>query len=216
MTTTWITDIDAMFSTVSDTVADIRLANGLPALEPEGRIIFGQEREAEEHDAPRIVIVPIGHSYEAARQSADVGAPGYEPGEIPLRKYVFTRVIRFEAHIWGGPDPLFLTDPLAKTGSITYDFNTTWELEREFLYALQAKMTIPTGHPVSAEWRQSTNTNRRGRTLVVTFDVRTPIAAEEYTILPYSQTDGDGGVVREVNVTIGSSTVGPVIIPTEN
>jgi len=214
MTTAWITDLDAMFTQVNTTVKAIRVANSLPPLEPDGDIIFGQEREAEEHDAPRIVIVPVSHSYGPARQSADVSATGYVPGEIPLRKYVFTRVIRFEAHVWGPPDPQFLTSPTSKLGSLTYDFNTTWELEREFLYALQASMTIPTGHPITAEWRQSTNTNRRGRTLVISFDVVTPIAGEENTILPYSQTDGDGGVVREVNVTIGTSTVGPVTIPT--
>ena len=74
-------------------------------------------------------------------------------------------------------------------------------------------MTIPTGQPKSAEWRQDTDVNRRGRCLVLTFQVRTPIAGEEYTILPYSQTDGDGGVVREVNVEIGSSQVGPMVVP---
>jgi hypothetical protein len=216
MTTQWITDIDAMFTEVNAKVKAIRVANSLPELSPDGDIIFGKERIPEEHDAPRIVIFPVGHDYEPARQSANVPTTGYEEGEVPLRVYHFTRVISFEAHIWGGPDPQFQDSPTSKLGSLTYDFNTTWELEREFLYALAATMTIPTGQPKAGEWRQDTDVNRRGRCLVVTFQVRTPIAGEEFTILDYSQTAGDGGVTREVTVTIGSTPTGPVVIPTPN
>ena len=217
MTTQWVTDIAAIFASTNTNVKAIRVANSLPALNPSGDILIGQEWLAQEDDAPRIVIVPKGTKYEAAKKMQNAGATGYLPGQIPARGEAYYRWIIFEAHFWGEPDPQFLNaDPTTKLGDLLYDFNTTLELERQFFSSLAASITIPTAFPSSGEFNQETNVNRRGRELTVTFQIGTPITFEPYTILPYSVASGDGGVVQEATLTItpGNSPVGPIIVPT--
>lgn len=217
MTTQWVTDLNAIFTDTNTRVKAIRVANALPALNPSGDILIGQEWLAQEGDAPRIVIVPKGTKYEAARPMQNAGATGYLPGQIPERKVMFLRWLVFDAHFWGEPDPQFLDQPpTTKLGDLLYDFNTTIELERQFCSSLAASITIPMAFPASGEFNQETNVNRRGRELTVTFQIGTPLTFEPYTILDYSTAAGDGKVVRDVNLTIspGNNPVGPVVIPT--
>jgi hypothetical protein len=215
--TQWVTDIAAIFAETNTAVKAIRVANGLPALSPSGDILIGQEFLAQEHDAPRIVIVPMGTKYEAGKPMQNAGATGYLPGQIPDRKFLFLRWLTFEAHFWGEPDPQYLNNaPTTKTGDALYDFNTTLELERQFFSSLQASVTIPMGHPLDGTWNQPTDVNRRGRELTVAFRIGTPLTNEPYTQLPYSVTSGDGGVIRHAYITVSpaNNPVGPEIIPT--
>jgi hypothetical protein len=202
--TTFYTQIGALFAEASVTVAAIRVSQGLPPLVPSGAILIGQEWLAFEHDSPRIVAVPTRTEYSGA---IPTNPPTVGQG-TPPNKYVFSRYMDFDVHIWGEPDPTGV-DPL-------YDFNSTLELEREFLYAMQASMSIPISVPKSGEWRQPQDVQRRGRLLVLQLRIWTPVVAPPYTILPYSQTPNDGGVERDVSVQINpptGATVGPIIIP---
>ena len=212
--TQWVTDFGAIFAETFAAIDAVRTANSLPALsyDPNGLPFIGREWLSQNYDAPRIVIVPIGGPIGAVMQASNAGATDYEIGSIPLRKNLYKCQHEFEAHIWGEPDPQFLNAPTSKVGSLVYDFNSTFELMREFISALQQSMTIPTGHPLSFEWDQPTDINRRGRLLVLKFAVMIPILYEPFTILPYAP--ASGGVTVEATVEIGSSSVGPIIIPT--
>lgn len=206
--TQWITDVDAIFAKTFTLLAAYRVANSLPVAE----CLVGRQYVNFEGAAPRIVVVPVGTTYEAFRPASnDASAPDYGIGTIPLRKGLFTRWMTFDAYFWGEPDPQFLQSPTSKLGTQNYQLNTTVELEREFFAALQQSVTIPTGHPVSGEWNYETVNTTYGASLVVRFRVATPLLWEEYTILPYAPVSG--GVTIETSITIGSSTVGPIIIP---
>lgn len=202
--TVFYTQVGALFSQASTTIAAIRVAQGLPALVPTGAILIGQEWLSFEHDAPRIVAVPTRTEY--------AGALPTNPPQVgtgtPPNKYVYSRYMDWDVHLWGEPDPTG-ADPV-------YDFNSTLELEREFLYAMQAAMSIPIAVPKGGEWRQPQDVQRRGRLLVVTMRIWTPVVAPPYTVLPYSATPNDGGVERDLTVQINPPTgdsVGPIIIP---
>ena len=204
MTSPFVTQVGALFAQASVIVAALRVQLALPPLVPNGAILIGQEWLAFEHDAPRIVVVPTRTEY--------TGAITTNPPQVgtgtPLAKAVYSRWMDWEAHVWGEPDPTGV-DP-------TYDFDSTLELEREFLYAMQATMTIPVSVPRSGEWRQPQDVQRRGRLLVVSFRIWTPVMAPPYNVLPYAQTVGDGGVERDITAQINpptGDTVGPIIIP---
>ena len=212
-----VTSIAAIFAEANTRVRNLRAALGFPALSPDGDILIGQEHLAEEHDAPRIVIVPRGTKYEGAKPMQNAGATGYLPGEVPARKTAFLRWIVFDAHIWGEPDPQYLNNaPTTKVGDPLFDFDSTIELERQWFSSLAATISIPMAYPTAGEFQQDTNVNRRGRELTVTFQIGTPLTHEPYTILDYSTVAGDGKVVRNVNLTItpGNHPVGPEVIPT--
>ena len=192
------------FAEASATIAAIRVSLSLPPLLPSGAIVIGQEWLSFEHNAPRIVAVPTRTEYRGALQS-DTAA---NAGGTPPAKYVFSRDMYFDIHCWGNPDPAGV-DQL-------YGFNSTIELEREFLYAIQASGTIPVTVPQSGEWRQPQDIQMRGRLLVFGIKIWTPVTAPPYTVLPYSVTPQDGGVAREITVQInppGGDTVGPIVIP---
>ena len=193
--TPFVQTVAAIFSQTEAGIATVRAANGLPPLVPSGKLLIGQEYLVREHAPPRIVIVPKGTAYEGAKPMQS--QPG--AGQIPPAKTQFLRWVLFEAHIWGDEDPAG-KDAL-------YSFDSTLELEREFFSQLAASGTIPLAHPLDGEWRQPTDVSKLGRLLVVNFRIGTGLYAEPYTTLPYSSTVGDGGVVRDVSVTIGSSTV---------
>ncbi len=212
-----VTSIAAIFSEANTRVRNLRAALGFPALSPDGDILIGQEHLAEEHDAPRIVIVPKGTKYEAAKPMQNAGAAGYLPGQIPARKSAFLRWIVFEAHFWGEPDAAYLNNaPTTKVGDPLYDFDSTIELERQWFSSLAATISIPMAFPTAGEFNQETNVNRRGRELTVTFQVGAALTHEAYTILDYSTVAGDGKVVRDVILTItpGNNPLGPIVIPT--
>lgn len=206
--TQWITDFDAMFADTVVILDAIRVANSLPAV----TFHIGRQYINFEESPPRIVIVPVGTAYDPVRGSSnDASSPDYAIGSIPLRKQIYNRWMSFDAYFWGEPDPQFLTSPTSKAGSQSYQLNTTLELEREFFYALQASATIPSGQPISGDWNFETPNTAFGANLVVRFRMATPLLAEAYTILPYAPVSG--GVSIEATVTIGSSSVGPIIIP---
>lgn len=201
---TFYTQVKALFAETSARIAAIRLDASLPPLVPSGAILIGQEWLAFEHDAPRIVAVPTRTEYAGAIPTN----PPAVGQDAPPNAYVYTRYMDWDVHIWGEPDPTG-ADP-------TYDFDSTLELEREFLISMQAAMTIPISVPRSGEWRQPQDVQRRGRLLVLQLRIWTPVVAQPSTILPYSTTPNDGGVVRDIDVQINPPTgqsVGPIIIP---
>lgn len=212
--TQWITDIDAIFAETSTLIAAVRTANSLPPLQDAGAILVGPQYLKFNQSAPRIVVVPVGTAYDPVRGSSNAGATGYEIGSIPDRKQLYNRWLLFDAYFWGEPDPRWLTTPTSKDGEQNYAWNTTLELEREFFSCLQQSMSIPTGHPISGEWNTETKNTQYGQNLTVRFRIATPLLAEAYTILPYAPVSG--GVTVEATITIGSSSVGPIIIPGEN
>mgnify|MGYP006266665485 FL=1 len=201
---TFYTQVKALFAETSARIAAIRADASLPPLVPSGGILIGQEWLAFEHDAPRIVAVPTRTEYAGAIPTN----PPTVGQDAPPNAYVFTRYMDWDIHLWGEPDPTG-ADP-------TYDFDSTLELEREFLISMQAAMTIPVSVPRSGEWRQPQDVQRRGRLLVLQLRIWTPVVAQPSTILPYSTTPNDGGVVRDIDVQINPPTgqsVGPIIIP---
>lgn len=210
MTTPFVTDFASFFSEAQVLIAAVRAGLGLPALVPNGKILIGQEYLAREHDAPRIVVVPIGAAYEGAKPMQ--ARTGY--GAPPDRKYAWFRGLTFSAHFWGNPDPAGADE--------IYDLSSAIELEREFCSSMSSVMTSTklSFYPTAGQWKQGTaNETRRGRVFEMDFVIGTPVTFEPYTILPYSQTAGDGGVVRDVTMTIsppdGSApqNVGPIVIP---
>lgn len=206
--TQWITDVDAIFTETAATIAAIRLANSLAPV----TFLIGRQYVNFEGSAPRIVIVPTRTTYGPVQQASNTAAaPDYDIGQIPLRKNLFLRWMHFSAYFWGEPDPQWLQDPTSKLGSQNYGLNTTIELEREFFQALQESITIPMAHPLSGEWVWESPNTAYGANLVVEFRIGTPLLAEAYDILPYAPVSG--GVEVDVNITIGTSTVGPIVIP---
>ena len=77
----FVTDLVALFTPVAAQIASERVTLGLPALKAPspvaagqvGALMIGQEWLRAEQSAPRIVIVPMGARYEAARR------PGVQP-----------------------------------------------------------------------------------------------------------------------------------------
>ena len=219
MAVQWVTDIAEIFRATGERVQAIRTANNLLELSGTGDpgniagLCIGQEWLAQEMDAPRIVVVPIGTAYEGAKPMQNKGVPGYDIGKIPDRKAFYFRWMTFEAWFWGEPDPQYLDLPTDKVGNPVYDFNTTIELERQFCVGLYESISAPMAYPMSGEWRQTQNVNRRGRSLVVTFKIGTPVFGEPYTILAYQP--AVSGVAIEVTISMGDSTTGPILIPGE-
>lgn len=210
MTTQWVTDLEELFAATLATVATIRTANSLPT----ATVHIGAQYLEFSEAAPRIVIVPTGTRYEAKRNGQGTDDTDYVSGQIPLRKFVYFRWMLFTAHFWGEPDPQFLQSPTSKLGSQYYPYNTTIELEREFFYALQANLSIPMAFPTQGEWILDTKNSQYGQNLAVQFQIGTPVTAEPYTILPYAVSSGDtDAVVRDITITIGSSSVGPIVTP---
>jgi hypothetical protein len=220
----YVTELDTFFLNVYAKVAAQRAALSLPALVPSSLPNFqiGGEFAPEAQIAPRIVIVPTGvDSYDFSQQM-----PFNQNGRDitrNARKSVYRRWLTFEAQLWGEPDATArdVSDPTNPTApgtpNPTYGFNSTIELEREFIVAI-VSLIGSAGQawaPTSATWPPpNAQNNRYGRLLVLSFKVATPVTETPYVILPYSQTPGDGGVKREIDVSIsvdGSTETLPTI-----
>jgi hypothetical protein len=221
----FVTALDTFFSNVYAKVASQRAALSLPALVPNSLPNFqiGGEFPPEAQVAPRIVIVPTGiDSYDFSQQM-----PFNQSGaDITrnARKSVYRRWLTFDAQLWGDPDqtPRDVSDPTNPTPpgtpSPTYGFNSTIELEREFIVAI-VSLIGSAGQawaPTSAVWPgPNAQNNRYGRLLVLSFKVATPVTEVPYAILPYSQTPGDGGVKREITASISVDGVVTSVPTTE-
>ena len=208
----FVTDLATFFSNVYAKVASERSLLGLPALIPNSLPNFqiGGEFGPEAQAAPRIVIVPTGvESYDFSQQMPFTQTPT-NIGRVPS-KSSYRRWLTFDAQLWGDPDQTArdVSDPTNPTApgvpSPTYGFNSTIELEREFIVAI-VSLIGSAGQawaPISAVWPgPNAQNNRYGRLLVLSFKVATPVTQTPYVILPYSTTPGDGGVARQITPEI--------------
>ena len=223
----FVTDVNVLFDTVYAQIVTIRAGLGLPPMQPlvagstGGGFQIGQEFLQQQQVAPRIVIVPTGGDFDFMT-TMPVGAIS-DPRTSP-RKPIYSEWAKFEAYIWGDPD---LTPrpsggaagPAPYVPNARFDFNTTYELRREFISAMYDAMTGGSFRPTSAAWVQPTDNVRYGRVYVLSFQIRVPIEQEPYVYLAYSTTLGDGGVegVTTVNLTdptgANPEPIGIVIAP---
>ena len=208
----YVTDLGTLFTAVYAKVASQRAALSLPALVPNTLPSFqiGGEFAPEAQVAPRIVIVPTGIDAYDFSQQMPFNQSGTDISRVP-RKSVYRRWLTFDAQLWGEPDltardvsdPTNTTPP--GTPSPTYGFNSTIELEREFIVAM-VSLIGSAGQawaPTSATWPgPNAQNNRYGRLLVLSFKVATPVTETPFTILPYSVTPGDLGVERVITPSI--------------
>lgn len=209
-----VTDINALFVDAYTIIAADRAERSLPVLVPAAlsTLQIGAEYLPQEQDAPRIVIVPTRFEYEYISPQPISSQLG--KASTLSAKSIFTRWMLFEAHIWSNPDPGTLT-----ASSPYFDFNSAIELEREFHVAMRQTCGGAAYQPLGAEWLQPTNDTRRGRLLVVSFRIATPVTETPHTFLPYSTVPGDGGVVGKVTIQATSpdgtqtETVGVINAP---
>jgi hypothetical protein len=123
----------------------------------------------------------------------------------------------FRAHFWGDETPTPQSPPTEQ--DLWYSFNSTIELEREFLGALMRNCgNDPAVKLHGADWVQPTNMQRLGRLLVLTFSIETPVTDEPWTILPFAQSTGSSGLGIQIDVAMSfpdgtSSDQGLIIIP---
>jgi hypothetical protein len=127
------------------------------------------------------------------------------------------RRCNFRAHFWGDETPTPSSPPTEQ--DLWYSFNSTVELEREFLGALMRNCgNDPAVKLHGGEWVQPTNMQRLGRLLVLSFSIETPVTDEPWTILPYAQSTGGSGVSIQIDPVMlfpdgTSSDQGLIIIP---
>jgi hypothetical protein len=201
----FVTDLPALFTQVFAKVAAMRTALSLPALVPSNLPNFqiGGEFAPQAQVAPRIVIVPTSCEYDYSQQMPTTQTP-QNIGRL-ARKSAYRRWMYFDAQFWGDPDltarPSGSTAPGIPDPS--YGFNSTIELEREFLIAFTSLIgsAKDAWQPMRSEWTAANvGNNRYGRLLILSFRVATPVTEIPYDILPYSQTPNDGGVTGTINV----------------
>lgn len=216
MPSPYYTDMVAMFSGVSAQIVATRAALGLNPLKVPavivpnqgglvGALMIGQEWVDANHSPPRIVIVPKGARYAAAK------VMGVQPGQGLVRnanpKVRRLRILEFEAHLWGQPD---LTNQ-----NTLQDFNDCLELERELLTAMFDNLTnVPGIEIMGGRFEQPQNMNRLGRLYLLNFAIHTPVADNSYVILPFANPGPSGvSVVTQVSAVFadGSSSIAGVI-----
>lgn len=210
----FVTDLAGMFGPVSDQIVLQRSKLGYPALVAPssttpgvvGALLIGQEWLRHEHSPPRIVLVPVGSSYEApTRAGIQPYAGAMQDSTQKLRK---GRWLLFEAHLWGDPDSTFQ--------NALQDFNACIELERELLTSMSDQFGGTTNIKVTrGEFKQPTDENRAGRVLVLSFGVWTAVVDLPWTFLAYATSTTAGvSVATAVAVTWpdGSSTQAGVIV----
>jgi hypothetical protein len=207
------TDLIAIFQTIFADVIANRLARGLPPLIATH---LGKEWIRSEESPPRIVVVPTTTAYKPSRR---IGAQPMRGtiDQVNPRPF-FRRIMHFAAHFWGDESPAPSNPPTEF--DLWYSFNTTIELEREFLGALMRNVgndpAIYDG--LHGEWVQPSDQNRLGRMLVLAFTIETPVTDEPWTILPFAQSSGASGVQIDVDTQMvfpdGTSTdQGTFVIP---
>lgn len=198
----FVQDVTQLFTSAYQQVVATRATLGLPALQPSTLTAFqlGKEFLDQNQSPPRIVITFTRAAYDRGM----VMSTSTPLGATMPQKSLFTRWLEFEAHIWGDPDQTARPSP-DPTPTVPpalpnpyYDFNSALELEREFIEAMYdnaGAVFIPLG----LEWVQRSDTDRYGRTAVLTFKIATPVIEEPFTILPFA-TSTSSGVVGQVDI----------------
>lgn len=192
----FVTDVSALFAAAQAQVVAMRSSGGWPPLVT-GGFQFGEESIYQEQAPPRIVIVPKGDEIRAYKPGDPAPA---RFGINPFPRYL--RVMDFEAHLWGDPQPSPSNPPTIS--DLTWDFSACFELERELLVALAANLGgVVNLRAHGSEFRQPTNDLRLGRLLVLRFTVDTPIVEDALVVLPFSSTGVPGTTVAiDVDVSI--------------
>ncbi len=213
----YVTDLSMFFTSVYANVAQYRAVLNLPPLVPNSLPAFqiGAEFAPQAQVAPRIVIIPTGVSrYDYSQQMPTTQTPT-NLGRSPY-KSTHRRWLTFDAQIWGDPDLTTrdVSNPANTTAPGVPDpvmgFNATIELEREFIVAISSLIgnAGQAWAPLNAQYTTANAANNRyGRLLVLSFEVATPVTMAPYKLLPYSTTQGDGGVVREIDASISINGV---------
>lgn len=176
------TDLIAIFSTVFGDVTSIRASRGLPTLVSAH---LGKEWISPEESPPHIVVVPTHNSYEYSRAMGTQPPTGLVTAINP--RIFVTRLMHFEAYFWGNETPTPHNPPIET--DLWYSFNSTIELEREFIGALMRQLGNVT-NPKSgmnvrlgnSRWHQPTDVTRLGRALILEFAIGTPVTDEPWTI----------------------------------
>lgn len=208
----WITDVNALFASTFQDVTGFRVNLGLIPLQPSGQTSFqiGEEFLKQQDSPPRIVIVPRRTEFDFSQYCPPVAGITAAPSPSIYRQWLI-----FEAHIWGDPD----SSRVSTTVQPFYDFNSTIELQREFLWSMYTQCTGGSFRPDGAEWVEDTHNDRHGRVLVTTFRIASPVTEGPFTFMPYSVVSGDGGVrgittiIEQHAGSTAQETVGIIIAP---
>lgn len=186
------TDLIEIFSTVFANVTSIRASRGLPALKSTH---LGAEWIRSEESPPRIVVVPTTNTYEFSRIMGEQPGSGVVTDVNPPT--ICTRLMHFEAHFWGDDTPT-PSNPPVENPDLWYSFNSTIEIEREFIGALMRNLGNVT-NPRSgmnvrfadSRWSQPTDMTRTGRMLILPFAIGTIVTDEPWVTTPTSSIDVD-------------------------
>ena len=204
------TDLIAIFTTLFSDVASVRAARLLP---PMVSMHLGKEQIATEESPPRIVVVPTHNTYEYARV---VGVQPMTGLATAINPPTFcTRWMHFDAHLWGDESPT-PASPLTEQ-DLWYSFNSTIEIEREFLQAIARNLgnisNTRSGVNVrlgDSRWVQPSDQMRLGRKLVLSFSVGFPVTYEPFVMATPTSAAVD---MKMVFLDGTSSDQGTVIVP---
>lgn len=204
------TDLVAIFTTLFSDVAAVRVARLLPPLVSAH---LGKEQVRTEESPPRIVVIPTHNTYEYARVVGKQPMTGLVTAINPPT--ICTRWMHFDAHFWGDESPT-PANPITEQ-DLWYSFNSTVELEREFIQAIARNLgnigNTRSGENVrlgESRWVQPSDQMRLGRELVLSFSVGFPVTYEPWGIATPTSAAIDMVMVFADG---SSSDQGTVIVP---
>lgn len=182
-------DFGALFASVESYVRESRSLRRQPPLTS---FLIGQESLPQWTSAPSIYIVPRGMRIKSVRRNGV---------EDPPVNASYSQWLLLECHCWGDDDPM--------GQSQVYSFSTTSELARQLIMgfvdaAIGGQVARGEAHTLveSSEFRQLTNVNRQGRTLVLNLAQETFIMRDPPVIVPVA-TATTPGVQASVTVSMG-------------
>jgi len=189
--------VEEIFFKAQSLIASMRKRRNIPALNPDGQILLGQEQLSRELSPPYCIVIPTGATFEPARKLRD----GIEPEMLE------GQWLEFEAHCWGYEDPDSRTS--------TYSFSTAVEVWRELYWSLTlVNGGVPNVRASMGEWVQKTDINRLGRVLVVRFALRTWLTADPPIFAPFATT-GVPGIEISVDGNLQNTLQNPTSTVTE-
>jgi len=216
----YLLSMATLFQGVQQQVNLERQLQGLaPLVNPYGSpgFLFGQEWLQQEHDAPRVVIVPTGGGFVLRARMSQTQAVTGKRSDINPKVFRTWRQT-FEAHLWGDEVPGSALSTPPTVAELVSGFDACQELQRELMNGLRIYAgNMPNLEFERSEYRQPTDNVRRGRLLVLHFAVEVPVSTLPAIPLSYSSVPVPGSTFQ-VAATVeavfpnGSSSVGGTII----
>lgn len=208
------TSIAALWSAIFSEIVTVRAARQLAPLVS---FHLGQEFLDAQESPPRIVVVPTPGDYAAGRPlGGAVGSPFFSPASANPKTF-WRRWLAFDGYCWGDENPSPASPPI-ENPDVWYSFSSALELERELLIAVAHNTGGTAGVRLSGyRWEQTSDLNRLGRLLVVSFAIETQVSQEPYLVLPYATQSTSGvqisATLEELFPDGTTSIAGTIVTP---